>query len=157
MPVPVGKGPAMSRLLARDRPTAPALVLLVLAALAFAVAGFDHARLWHRGYAEVDWVGPLFLLNAIGTLVVLLALVADRVLLFVLGVLAISLGSIVSILISHTSSFAGFAEGGWDGAAKLIIATEIASVVLVLLAIPLGALRGHERRAAAPTGSVAAR
>lgn len=147
----------MHRLLARGRPSAPALALLVLGAIAFGLAGFDHARLWHRGYAEVDWVGPLFLLNAIGTLVVLLLLVADRVLLFVLGVLAISLGSIVSILISHSSSFAGFAEGGWDGAAKLIIISEVVSVLLVLAAVPLGALRHPRADAVAPRGSVAAR
>ena len=144
----------MHRLLAPARPPTAALVLLVLAAIAFGIAGFDHARLWHRGYAEVEVVGPLFFLNGIGTLVVLLALVADRVLVFVLGVLAISLGSIVSVLISHSSSFFGFAEGGWDADATLIIVTEIVSVVAVLAAVALGALRSEatvDRRTGAVT------
>lgn len=136
----------MQRLLADARPSPPALAALVLAAIAFAVGGLDHARLFHRGYAEVEVVGPLFLLNAIGTLVVLLALLAGRVALFVLGVLAISIGSIVSILFSHSSSFFGFAEGGWDGAAKLILWSEVASVVLVVAAVALGALREREVR-----------
>lgn len=131
----------MSRLLAPARPPAAVLALLALAAIAFALGGVDHARLFHRGYAEVELVGPLFLLNALGTLVVLLALIAERVLLFALGVLAISLGSIVSILLSHSSSFFGFAEGGWDGSAKLILWSEVASVVLVLAALAAGALR----------------
>lgn len=146
----------MHRLLAPARPPAPALALLVLAAIAFAVAGFDHARLFHRGYAEVELVGPLFWLNGLGTLVVLLFLVFDRVALFVLGVLAISLGSVVSILLSHTGSFFGFAEGGWDDGAKLIVATEAASVVLVLVALALGALRGTAPRHAHADGRLAA-
>jgi hypothetical protein len=136
-----GNGPATHRLLAHERPPALALAILVLAAVAFLIGGIDHARLYHRGYAEVEVVGPLFLLNAIGTLVVILLLAAGRVRLFVLGVLAISLGSIVSIVLSHRSSFFGFAEGGWDADSTLILAAEIASVVLVLAAVGLGAAR----------------
>jgi mono/diheme cytochrome c family protein len=131
----------MNQLIARSRPPLPASVALVLAAIAFVIGGVDHARLFHRGYAEVEVVGPLFLLNAIGTLVVVLLLAFDRVRLFVLGVLAISLGSIVSIVISHSSSFFGFAEGGYDTDATVILAAEAASVLLVLLACALGALR----------------
>lgn len=148
----------MNRLLAADRPPPMALALLVLAALATGIAGFEHARLWHRGYAEVDVVGPLFLLNAIGTAVVLLFLVFDRVRLFVLGVLAICLGSLVSILLSHSSHFFDFREGGYDGSAKIIVITEIAAVVLALAGIAAGALR-HEVRepgAARSTGAVSA-
>lgn len=132
--------PTMHSILARSRPPAFALILLVLAAVAFAIGGVDHARLYHRGYAQVDVVGPLFLLNAIGTIVVLALLAAGRVRLFVLGVLAISLGSIVSIVVSHSSSFFGFSEGGWDTDATLIVAAEAASVLLVAAAGALGAL-----------------
>ncbi|MCW3039315.1 MAG: Cytochrome c oxidase polypeptide [Solirubrobacterales bacterium] len=131
----------MNALLQRNRPPLAALVLLVLAAIAFVVGGVDHARLFHRGYAQVEVVGPLFLLNALGTLVVVLLLLDRRIRLFLGGVLSISLGSIVSILISHSSSFFGFAEGGYDTDATLILAAEIASVVLVLAAVAAGALR----------------
>jgi len=44
------------RLLAPVRPGALALALLVLAAVGVLVAGFQHARLLHRGYAEVEVV-----------------------------------------------------------------------------------------------------
>lgn len=143
-----GTRAGMARLLSVSRPPRPALVALVLAAIAFAIGGVDHARLYHRGYAEVEVVGPLFLLNAIGTLAVLLIGLTGRIRLFMLGVLAISLGSIVSILFSHEGSFFGFREGGWDGDATLIIAVEIASVLLVLVAGALGALRDEETAAA---------
>jgi len=44
-----------------------ALGLLALAAIAVGVAGFEHARLVHRGYDAIQIVGPLFILNAIGS------------------------------------------------------------------------------------------
>jgi hypothetical protein len=47
------------RLLAPFRPDPIALTLLALAALCVLVAGFQHARLFHRGYAEVEIVGDV--------------------------------------------------------------------------------------------------
>jgi hypothetical protein len=139
----------MTRLLAAHRPTPIGLLLLALAAVAVLVAGFEHARLWHRGYAEVEVVGPLFLLNAIGSTVVVLCLVFDRVALFALGSLAICVGSIVSILLSHNVSFFHFREGGYDTTAKVILYAEVVGAVLTLAGAALGGLRlrhaGHER------------
>ena len=66
----------MRRLLQPTPTDALALGLLALAAIGVLVAGFQHARLFHRGYAEVEVVGPLFLMNAIGSTVVVLALIA---------------------------------------------------------------------------------
>jgi hypothetical protein len=123
----------MARLLRAQRPGPAALAVLALAALAVFVAGFEHARLFHRGYGPVDVVGPLFLLNGIASALVVLLLVFDRVALFVLGSLAVSAGSLVSILISHTSSFFRFSEAGYDTDATVIVVAEAAAVVLTLL------------------------
>ena len=123
----------MRRLLAPARPDPLALGLLALAALCVLAAGFQHARLFHRGYAEVELVGPLFLLNAIGSTFVVLALVFERVWLFVLGALAICVPSIVSIALSHSSGFLGFREGGHDPDALVIVVAELAAVALALL------------------------
>ncbi len=120
----------MTGLLRTRRPEGTALWLLGLAALAVAVGGVEHARLFHRGYAEVKVVGPLFLVNAVASLVCVLLLIFDRALLFVAGAVAISAGSIVAILISHSSSFFGFAESGYDGTAKVIVAAEAAAILL---------------------------
>ena len=122
----------MRRLLAPARPHPLALRLLALAALCVLAAGFQHARLFHRGYAEVEIVGLLFLMNAIGSTVVVLALVFDRVWLFVLGALSICVPSLVSIALSHSSGFLGFREGGYDADALVIVGTEVAAVVLAL-------------------------
>ena len=123
----------MRRLLAPARPDAVALTLLVLAALCVLVAGFQHARLVHRGYAEVEIVGLLFFMNAIGSTVVVLTLVFERAWMFVLGALSICVPSLLSIAISHSSlGFLGFREGGYDGDALVIVVAELAAVGLAL-------------------------
>jgi hypothetical protein len=124
----------MRRLLQPSRPDAFALGLLALAALGVLVAGLQHARLFHRGYAEVEVVGLLFLMNAIGSTVVVLALIVDRVWVFVLGALSICVPSLVSIAISHSSTgFLGFREGGYDADALVIVVAEVGAVVFALL------------------------
>jgi hypothetical protein len=135
----------MRRLLAPARPDPVALTLLVLAALCVLVAGLQHARLFHRGYAEVSVIGPLFLLNAIGSTVVVLTLVFERAWMFVLGALSICVPSLISIAISHSSGFLGFREGGYDGDALVIVVAELAAVAL--------ALAGGAKAAAAARGA----
>ncbi|HEV7805683.1 MAG TPA: c-type cytochrome [Solirubrobacteraceae bacterium] len=135
----------MRRLLQADRPDALALVLLVLAAIGVLVAGVQHARLFHRGYAEVEVVGLLFLMNAIGSMVVVLSLVVDRVWLFCLGAVSICLPSLVSIAISHSSvGLLGFREGGYDLDARVIVAAETGAVVFALIGAAV-AVRGRPR------------
>jgi hypothetical protein len=122
------------RLLQPGRPDGLALALLVLAGLGVFVAGFQHARLYHRGYAEVDVVGLLFFMNAIGSTVVVLTLIAERVWLFVVGAVSVCVPSLVSIAISHSSmGFLGFREGGYDADALVIVASEVWAVVFALL------------------------
>jgi hypothetical protein len=122
------------RLLQPTRPDALALAMLGLAAVGVLVAGVQHARLFHRGYAEVDVVGLLFFMNAIGSMVVVLSLIAERVWLFVLGAVSICVPSLVSIAISHSSiGFLGFREGGYDADALVIVAAEVWAVVFALL------------------------
>ena len=135
----------MRRLLAPARPDPVALTLFALAALCVLVAGFQHGRLFHRGYAEVEIVGLLFLMNAIGSTVVVLMLIFGRVWLFVLGALSICVPSLVSIAISHSVGFLGFREGGYDGDALVIVAAEVAAVVLALAGCAMAAakLRGR--------------
>ncbi len=119
-------------LLAPFRPDPVAVALLALAAVCVLVAGFQHARLFHRGYAEVEIIGLLFFMNAIGSTVVVLTLIFDRVWLFVLGALSICVPSLVSIALSHSVGLLGFREGGYDGDALVIVVAEVAAVALAL-------------------------
>lgn len=130
--------PTLKSLTEPNHPPPVALALLAAAAVAVAVGGLEHARLFHRGYAEVEIVGPLFLLNAIGSAVTILLLIARRTALFVAGSLAINVGALVSILFSHNSSFFGFSEGGYDATATIIVVAEAAEVLLTGLALVAG-------------------
>lgn len=130
----------MRRLVQPARPDPLALALLVLAALGVLAAGFQHGRLFHRGYAEVHVVGPLFLMNAIGSTVVVLLLVAERAWLFVLGALSICIPSLASIAISHSSvGFLGFREGGYDADALVVVGAEVWAVVFAVLGAAIAA------------------
>ncbi|MEA2274346.1 MAG: hypothetical protein QOI98_3054 [Solirubrobacteraceae bacterium] len=134
----------MRRLLEPARLDRRALGLLALAALCVLIAGLQHARLFHRGYGEVEIVGLLFFMNAIGSTGVVLTLIFDRAWLFVLGALSICVPSLVSIAISHSSGFFGFREGGYDADALIIVVAEGAAVVLALLgAAPARARAAH--------------
>ncbi len=108
-------------------------LLFVLAALAVAVGGFEHAYLYHDGYSEISTIGTLFMVNAIGSLLTILALIARRPLLFVAGSLSISIGSIVALLLTRTTGLFGFQESGYDGHALLTLLAEIAAVPLTLV------------------------
>ncbi len=126
----------MRHLLQPSRPDALAGTLLAVAAVGVLVAGLQHARLFHRGYAEVEVVGALFLLNAIGSTAVVLALLARRVWLFVLGALSICVPSLASIAISHSpAGFLGFREGGYHADAVVVVVAEVAAVVFALLGV----------------------
>lgn len=132
----------MRRLLEPVRPDPVALTLLALAAVAVLVAGLQHARLYHRGYAEVEIVGLLFFLNALGSTAVVLTLIFGRIWLFVLGTLSICVPSLVSIALSHSSTgFFGFREGGYDADALIVVGAEVAAVALALLGAGAAAAR----------------
>jgi hypothetical protein len=118
-----------------------AWVLFAIGAVGVAVAGYLHGRLFHRGYAPVDWVGPLFLLNVIGSGIVVALLLLGRALAFAIGGLFISVFSLIAILISHSSSFLGFAEGRYDTEATVIVVAEAVAVVAILLGLALGRSR----------------
>ena len=138
----------MRRLLEPARLDPVVLAVLALAAACVLVAGLQHARLYHRGYAEVQIVGTLFFLNAIGSAVVVLTLIGRRAWLFVLGALSICVPSLVSIAISHSSvGFLGFREGGSDADALFIVVAEVAAAVFALLGAAAAA-RGRPAGAA---------
>jgi hypothetical protein len=117
-------------------------VILGLAAVAVGLAGFLHGRLFHQGYSQVTVIGPLFLLNAISSGIVIALLLLRRPWLFALSALGISVGAVVSIVISHTTSLFGFAEHSYSTAATTIVVAECVAAALVLLALGLATRLG---------------
>jgi hypothetical protein len=110
---------------------------LGIAALGIAIAGYLHGQLFWQGYSHVAVVGPLFILAEIGSGVTIIFLLLGRWILFIANALAISLGAVVSIIISHTTSFFGFAEGAYGLRANTIVFAEIVAAVLCLVAAGL--------------------
>lgn len=116
--------------------------LLGLAAIAVGVGGYEHAHLFHQGYREIHVIGPLFLLNAITSLVVILLLLARRPGLFVVSALGLNLGAILAILLTRSSGgLFGFHEAGYDSRATLTLISEIVAVLLTLAGV--AAARGR--------------
>lgn len=141
IPAPVGSSvvgvsemTALLRRLAAPRElTTPATVVLGLAALAVAIGGYEHAHLYHRGYREIHVIGTLFVLNTLGSLATVLLLLARRPYPFVLSSLAVSVGSIVAIVVTRTSGMFGFHESGYDTRAILTVVAEAFAVVLTVV------------------------
>jgi len=142
---------ALARLLlAPASPNRAIWAILGLAAVAVGVAGFLHGRLFHEGYSQVTVIGLLFLLNEISSGLVIVLLLLRRPWLFALGALGISVGAVVSIVISHTTSLFGFAEHAYSTTATTIVAAECVATALVLVALGLAArlglgIEGHAR------------
>jgi hypothetical protein len=131
-----------------------------LGALALLVVGAVHLQQYlGADYNVLPTIGPLFLLNAISSGLVGLALLAplqrlvsDRRADLVTGLLAaagvaIALGSLVALFISETGTLFGFAEDGYGTAIVIAIVAEVATVFLLA---PVAAI--SVRRASAHRG-----
>ena len=130
--------PASARLLLAPAQPPPVISgILGMAAIAVGVAGYLHGHLFHEGYSQVKVIGPLFLLNDISSGLVIVLLLLRRPWLFATGALGISVGAVVSIVISHTTSLFGFAEHRYSATATTIIVAECAATALALLALGL--------------------
>jgi hypothetical protein len=112
--------------------------LRVLGALLLVAAGAIHLYLWSTGYDSIDWIGPLFLLNAIGAFVLALAVLAAprRLLFWPAGAGALlQIGTLGGLFLSSTVGLFGFVESSaasyyWDS----VIVESGGFVVLAVLA-----------------------
>jgi hypothetical protein len=111
--------------------------------LAVLVTGAVHLQQYLGGYQDIPTIGPLFLLNAIGSAVVAVGLLLPverwfgerrgeiAVGLLALGGVAIGLGSLIALYIAETSTLFGFSEGTLETVMWIAIVAEIASVALL--------------------------
>ena|SRR5690349_13131425 len=109
--------------------------------LAILVTGAVHLQQYLGDYQEVPTIGPLFLLNAIGSAVIAVGLLlpVERWLaarrgelavgLLALGGVAIGLGSLISLYIAETSTLFGFSEGTLETVMWIAIVAEAAAVI----------------------------
>jgi hypothetical protein len=112
--------------------------LRAVGALLLAAAGAIHLYLWSTGYDSIDWIGPLFLVNAVAAFLLAAAvLTAPRRLLFWpagAGAL-LQLGTLGGLVLSSTVGLFGFVESSaasyyWES----VIVESVGFVVLTALA-----------------------
>lgn len=105
-----------------------------LAAATFVLAGGAiHLDLWRDGYRGIEYIGPLFVANAVvSVLLVLVLLIRPTVPVAIAGVV-FSLGSLVALVLSRTTGLLGFTERGWTDMAVQATTAEIGAVVAIAL------------------------
>jgi hypothetical protein len=108
--------------------------------LAILVTGAVHLQQYLGDYHAIPTIGPLFLLNAIGSGVIAVGLLLPverwfaarrgevAVGLLALGGVAIGLGSLISLYIAETSTLFGFSEGTLETVMWIAIVAEAAAV-----------------------------
>ena len=111
--------------------------------LAILVTGAVHLQQYLGDYQSIPTIGPLFLLNAIGSGVVAVGLLlpVERwfrerggeivVGLLALGGVAIGLGALISLYIAETSTLFGFSEGTLETVMWIAIVAEATAVVVL--------------------------
>lgn len=102
----------------------------VLAALAVLVSAVLHLYLWFDGYRDVDTIGPLFLLNAFGGIVIAGLLLAWNHWVPAFLALGFGLSTLGGFVLSTTVGLFGLEES-WSGwAVWVAAASEVAAIVL---------------------------
>jgi hypothetical protein len=116
-----------------------------VAAVALADEAVVHVQQYFSLYHGVRWIGPLFLLDALGCVAVIAALAFARTrdLAAMVGVLvsALALGGLV---VSYGRGLFGWQEAGFKAPVELVVIFEVAAVVLLAAALAAAAAgRGH--------------
>src|SRR4051812_21142316 len=123
-----------------DRRGVVADVLLGLAVAAVLVAATVHFDLWTQGFRTVPTIGPLFLLDAIGGLVLAVVAVAWRHWLPVLAIIGFGASTVGAFYLSVTVGLFGMKEV-LSGTPQLVC--EIAELAAVVLGVLLLLVRGR--------------
>ena len=126
-----------------------AVLALAATGAAFLVwSAVIHLMLWGDGYSDISVIGPLFLAQGIGCIVLGVAIVAFRSLaLLAAGAVAGAATAVGLLLTVHVGLF-GYTESLAVPYATLSLAVEFTAAFVLLLATGLLALGAHARTAA---------
>ncbi len=105
-----------------------------VAAATFVLAGgYIHLDLWRDGYRAIEYIGPLFVANAVVSVLLVLALLLRPGAPVAVAGAVFSLGSLVALVLSRTTGLLGFTERGWSDMAVQATTAEIGAVVAIAL------------------------
>ncbi len=117
-------------------------VLAVVGAGLMVWSGVIHLQLWSQGYRDISVIGPLFLIQGIGSIVVALAVVAFRRVFLLAAGAALMAGTGVGLLLSATIGLFGYTESLAITDAQTSLMVEfIGAAVLAGAAVVLAAAR----------------
>ena len=100
-----------------------------LAAVLLLAGGIVHFNLWNSGYRHIPKIGPLFLANFVGSIVLAAAVLTSRRVSVSLAGLAFAGGSLAALILSRTVGVFGFTEPIWTAQAVRTVASEIGAIV----------------------------
>ena len=97
------------------------------------IHGGVHLQQYLAGFSEIPIVGELFLLNAIGSLVIATLLIA-RKRLGVAGTLLLSAGSLAALAIARTVGLFGYVSTSFGTVELVAVLSEVGAVMVLLVA-----------------------
>jgi hypothetical protein len=121
---------------------AGALTAYVLGAALLGLEGAVHVQQYAQIFHAVAWVGPLFLANAVGAVVLIAALAYPRTRqLAALAGVVLSAVALGSLAVSYGQGLFGWQEGGFRTPVELAVIAEVGAVILLSAGLALTALR----------------
>lgn len=114
----------------------PAWVWRSLAAVGVLASAVVHLLEWIGGYRDIPWVGQLFLLNAVGGVVLTVLLVTWRHWVPLIGGIAFGAATLLAFVASTTVGFLGVTsrfsgESAWIAATAEVVAVVASTAALL--------------------------
>jgi hypothetical protein len=108
----------------------------ILTALAVLVSAYVHLKLWFDGFRDIDKIGPAFMLNAVGGVVIAILLIGWRHWIPPLLAVGFGISTLGGFIISATWGLFGLNEqwvgwAVWTAAGAEVIAIVAGAVVLL--------------------------
>lgn len=124
----------------RLAPSTGDTVTTALTAAAVLLSADIHLALYFDGFSDISLIGPLFMLNAVGGIVIGVAVLAWRHWLPVLGAIGFGAATLAAYLTSRTVGLFGVHEQTWDAQSVLaMVADAVAFVGGVVLLVRMRA------------------
>lgn len=105
-----------------------------ITALAVLVSAVVHLYLWNEGMRDVDVIGPAFLLNGVGGIVIAAAVLVWRHWLTLLAAAGFGAATLGAYVMSRTVGLAGVRETIWTPEAVISAVVELLAVVFAVVA-----------------------
>jgi hypothetical protein len=114
------------------------VVAYMAGALLLAAEGATHAEQFAASFSGVAWIGPLFIANAVACVAVIAGLFYTRTRqLAALAGVVISVGALLSLVVSYGQGLFGWQEGGFRPEVAVAALSEAGAVIVLSAALAL--------------------